>query len=155
MNALERRRNKEPLINMLLDFKQEVTPAARECLADLLKRHTLVRLPHEQQIPIYAVSQADLLFLVMKGQVLKLKENGTPHKDAIERVASDWNVDLNKLDDAVNGRRGSLRRTLNRLARLMSKEWVHKRATQMAAPGVQISRLRESLAQGRINDPGE
>jgi hypothetical protein len=152
MDALEQRGDKKPLIKMLLDPKCEVTPAVRECLADLLKRHTLVRLPHEQQIPIYAVSQADLLFLVMTGQLLKLKENGTPHKEAIARVANDWNVDEDKLADAVNGKRGSLRRTQNRLARLMPKEWVHKRAAQMADPDWLMSRLREAL---KIDDPGE
>jgi hypothetical protein len=122
MDAVDRRRNKEPLIETLLDFKQEVTPAVRECLADLLKRHKLVRLPGKQQIAIYAVSQADAMFLLMKGQVLELTENGTPQADAIARVAGHWNVDENKLADAVNGRRGSLRRTLNRLARLTSKK---------------------------------
>jgi hypothetical protein len=156
MDALEQHDNKKPLIEMLLDPKREVTPAVRECLADLLKRHTLVRLRGERQMPIYAVSSADYLFLLMKAQVLKLKENGISQKEAIKRVASSWEVDCNfdehKLAEAIIGKRGSLQRTLNRLARLTSKEWVHKRAAQITEPGWLMSRLRDAL---KINEPGE
>jgi hypothetical protein len=121
------RGNKEPLINILRDPKWEVTPAVRECLADLLERHTLVRLAHEQRIPVYAVSQIDAMFLLMRDQVLKLTANGTSQAEAIERVASLWYADAdeytradaeNKLANAVNGKRGSLSRTSTRLARL-------------------------------------
>jgi hypothetical protein len=127
MDAVDRRGNKKPLIEMLLDPKCEVTPAVRECLADLLKRHKLVRLRGEQRIPIYAVSQTEGMFTLMRDQVLKLTANGTAQRKAIERVASLWHVDAdentladaeNMLTDAVNGRRGSLRRTRDRLARL-------------------------------------
>jgi len=126
-DAADRRGNKEPLIKMLRDLKYEMTPAVRECLADLLERHTLVRLPHEQRIPVYAVSQTDSMFLLMRDEVLKLTANGTSQAEAIKRVASLWYADSdeytradaeNKLADAINGRRGSLRRTLKRLARL-------------------------------------
>jgi len=90
----------------------------RDCLADLLKRHKLVRPPGEQRIPIYAISQTDAMFLWMRDQVLKLTANGTPQAKAIERVANAWDIDENKLANAVNDKRGSLRRTLKRLARL-------------------------------------
>jgi hypothetical protein len=162
MDALEHD-DTEPLIKMLLDPKQEVTPAVRLCLADLLKRHTLGRRRGERQVPIWAVSQSDVMFLLMTRQVLKLKENGTPHEDAIERTASKWDVDLNTLADAVNGRRGSLQRTRKRLSRLMSKESdlsefadflaeAHKPSWRPTDPDVLMARLRESVL---IDDPGE
>jgi len=158
MDALEQRDNKKPLIEMLLDPKREVTPAVRECLADLLKRHTLVRLRGERQIPIWAISSAEYMFLLMQAQVLKLTENGISQKEAIKRVASSWEVDCNfdehKLTEAIIGKRGSLQRTLNRLARLTSKEWVHKRAAQITEPGWLMSRLRKSVGIA-IDDPGE
>ena len=127
MDALDRRRNKKPLIEMLLDPKREVTPAVRECLADLFERHKLVRLPGKRQVPIYAVSGADAWLLRFTDKVLELTANGTPQKEALARVANDWGVDEDMLANAVNGKRGSLRRTLNKLARLTSKGWVHKR----------------------------
>jgi hypothetical protein len=128
MGAFEIRRHfKQPLIEMLLDFKREVTPAVRECLVDLLQRHKLVRLPGEQQMPIYAISAADTWLLLFTDKVLQLTEKGTPQAKAIERVASFWEVDENTLANAINGKRGSLNRALNNLARLTSKEWVRKR----------------------------
>jgi hypothetical protein len=114
----------KPLIEVLLDFKQEMTPAVRELLADLLKRHTLVRRKGEPQIPIYAISQDDAYSLAMKDEVSELRKNGASYKDALECVANKWGVDENKLSDVVNGRRGSLQRTLERLERLTSKERV-------------------------------
>jgi hypothetical protein len=117
----------KPLIEMLLDPKWEVTPAARVALADLLQRHKFVRLRGKQQIPIYAMSAADTWFLLFTDKVLQLTENGTSQAKAIERVASYWKVDENTLANAVNGRRGSLNRALNNLERLTSKDWVHKR----------------------------
>jgi len=128
IDALETRGHfKQPLIEMLLDFKREVTPAVRECLVDLLQRHKLVRLRGKRQIPIYAVSAADAWLLLFTDKVLELTKNGTPRDKALECVASYWDIDVNMLADAVDGKRGSLRRTLNKLARLTSKEWVHKR----------------------------
>jgi hypothetical protein len=124
MDALEQHGNNEPLIEMLLEPKCEVTPAVRECLADLLKRHTLVRRKGEPQIPIYAISQDDAYSLAMKDEVSELRKNGASYKDALECVANKWGVDENKLSDVVNGRRGSLQRTLERLERLTSKERV-------------------------------
>jgi hypothetical protein len=124
-DAADRRGDEKPLIKMLRDPKWEVTPAVRECLADYLERSKRVRLPHEQRIPVYAVSQTEAMFLWMRDQVLKLTANGTSLAKAIERVASLWEVDENKrvnvenkLANAVNDKRGSLRRTRNRLARL-------------------------------------
>jgi len=128
MDAFEHRgHNKKPLIEMLLDFKREVTPAVRECLADLLQRHKLVRRRGKQQMPIYAMSAADTWFRLFTDKVLQLTENGTSQAKAIERVASYWKVDENMLANAVNGRRGSLNRALDNLERLTSKEWVDKR----------------------------
>jgi hypothetical protein len=118
---------KQPLIEMLLDFKREVTPAVRECLVDLLQRHKFVRRRGKQQIPIYAMSAADTWFLLFTDKVLQLTENGTPQAKAIERVASFWEVDENTLANAVNGRRGSLNRALDNLERLTSEDWVRKR----------------------------
>jgi hypothetical protein len=134
-DAAERRGNKEPnkpLVKMLRDPKWEVTPAVRGCLADLLERHTLVRKRGGRQVPIYAISQADAVFLLMKDKVLELTKNGTPVKEAIERVASLWHADADeyaradaedKLDNAVKGKRGGLSRTEKRLRRLAEKEW--------------------------------
>jgi hypothetical protein len=104
-----------------------VTPAARVALADLLKRHKLVRLQGEQRIPIYAMSAADTWFRLLTDKVFQLTENGTPQAKAIERVASYWKVNESTLANAVIGKRASLNRALNNLARLTSKEWVHKR----------------------------
>jgi hypothetical protein len=129
-DAADRRGNKEPLIKMLRDLKYEMTPAVRECFADLLERHKLVRLQGEQRVPIYAVSQTDAMFLLMRDQVLKLTANGTSQAKAIERVASLWYADADeytradaegKLANAVNEQRGSLRRTRDRLARLRNQ----------------------------------
>jgi hypothetical protein len=117
-DAVDRHGNKKPLIKMLRDPKCEVTPAVRECLADLLERHKLVRLPGEQRIPIYAVSQAEAMFLMMRDEVLKLTANGTPRDKAIERVADAWHIDESILVDALNNRRESLNRVLDRRARL-------------------------------------
>jgi hypothetical protein len=128
MDAFETRGYfKQPLIEMLLDFKREVTPAVRECLVDLLQRYKFVRLRGKQQIPIYAMSAADTWLLLFTDKVLALTKNGTPQKEAIRRVASFWGVDEDTLANAVIGKRGSLRRALNNLARLTSKQWVHKR----------------------------
>ena len=126
MDAAETRGNKKPLIEMLLDPKREVTPTVRECLADLLKRYKLVSLPGKQQIPIYAVSPVDAWCFLLRAEVLKLTANGTSQKEAITRVASYYNVDEEMLATAVIGKRGSLNRALNKLARLTSKEWAYK-----------------------------
>jgi hypothetical protein len=126
-DAVDRQGNKKPLIKMLRDPKCEVTPTVRECLADLLERYKLVRLPGEQRIPVYAVSQAEAVFCLMRDQVLELTANGTSQDKAIERVARSWYADAdentrhdaeNKLDSAVKGKRTSLSRTRDRLARL-------------------------------------
>jgi hypothetical protein len=135
MEALERRNNKKPLIEMLLDPKREVTPAVRECLVDLLKRHKLVSPPGKQQIPIYAVSPVDAWYFLMRAEVLKLTANGIPQDKAIERVVSACHAGADEytlhdaermLATAVIGKRGSLNRALNKLSRLTSKEWAHK-----------------------------
>jgi hypothetical protein len=127
MDAQDRRGDTKPLIRMLRDLKCEVTPTVRECLADLLERYKLVRLRGEQRIPIYAVSQAEAMFLMMRDEVLKLTANGTSQRKAIERVVRSWHVDAdegtladneNQLANAVNNRPGGVRRTLNRRARL-------------------------------------
>ena len=117
----------KPLIEMLRDPKWEVTPAVREALADLLKRHNLVRLRGAQRIPTYAMSTADTWLLLLTDKVFQLTENGTPQKEAIDRVASYWKVDDITLINAVIGKRASLNRALERLARLTSKKWVRER----------------------------
>ena len=127
MDAFDWYRDTKPLIEMLLDPKWEVTPAVRAALADLLKRHKLVRLQGKQRTPIYAMSAADTWFRLLTDKVLQLTENGTPQAKAIERVASFWEVDENTLANAVNGRRGSLNRALDNLERLTSEDWVRKR----------------------------
>ena len=127
MGWVDWRLDTKPLIDMLLDPKWEVTPAVRVALADLLQRHKLVRRRGKQQMPIYAMSAADTWFLLFTDKVLQLTENGTSQAKAIERVASYWKVDENAVANAVNGRRGSLNRALDNLARLTSKDWVRKR----------------------------
>ena len=128
MDAFEHRgHNKKPLIEMLLDFKREVTPAVRVALADLLKRHNLVRLRGAQRIPTYAMSTADTWLLLLTDKVKQLTENGTPKDKAIERVESFRGLDGETLRNAVIGKRASLNRALERLARLTSKKWVRER----------------------------
>jgi len=119
--------NTKPLIEVLLDPKLEVTPAVRVALADLLKRHNLVRLRGAQRIPTYAMSTADTWLLLLTDKVKQLTENGTPKDKAIERVESFWGLDGETLRNAVIGKRASLNRALERLARLTSKKWVRER----------------------------
>jgi len=119
--------NTKPLIEVLLDPKLEVTPAVRVALADLLKRHNLVRLRGAQRIPTYAMSTADTWLLLLTDKVKQLTENGTPKDKAIERVESFWGLDGETLRNAVIGKRASLNRALKRLARLTSKKWVRER----------------------------
>ena len=119
--------NTKPLIEVLLDPKLEVTPAVRVALADLLKRHNLVRLRGAQRIPTYAMSTADTWLLLLTDKVKQLTENGTPKDKAIERVESFWGLDGETLRNAVIGKRASLNRALKRLARLTSEDWVRKR----------------------------
>ena len=85
MDALEQRDNKKPLIEMLLDFKREVTPAVRECLVDLLQRYKFVRLRGKQQGPIYAMSAADTWLLLFRDKVFQLTKNGIPQDEAITK----------------------------------------------------------------------
>ena len=118
MGWVDWRLDTKPLIEMLLDPKWDVTPAVRVALADLLQRCKLVRRPGKQRIPIYAVSQAEAMFLMMRDEVLKLTVNGTPRDKAIERVADAWHIDESILVDALNNRRESLNRVLDRRARL-------------------------------------
>jgi len=119
--------NTKPLIEVLLDPKLEVTPAVRVALADLLKRHNLVRLRGAQRIPTYAMSTADTWLLLLTDKVKQLTENGTPKDKAIERVESFRGLDGETLRNAVIGKRASLNRALKRLARLTSKKWVRER----------------------------
>jgi len=119
--------NTKPLIEVLLDPKLEVTPAVRVALADLLKRHNLVRLRGAQRIPTYAMSTADTWLLLLTDKVKQLTENGTPKDKAIERVESFRGLDGETLRNAVIGKRASLNRALERLARLTSKKWVRER----------------------------
>jgi len=137
--------NTKPLIEVLLDPKLEVTPAVRVALADLLKRHNLVRLRGAQRIPTYAMSTADTWLLLLTDKVKQLTENGISQKEAIKRVASYWKVDENMLANAVMGKRASLRRSLNNLARLTSKDWVHKR-------GWRKTKLKAKLANRAFYD---
>jgi len=119
--------NTKPLIEVLLDPKLEVTPAVRVALADLLTRHNLVRLRGAQRIPTYAMSTADTWLLLLTDKVKQLTENGTPKDKAIERVESFRGLDGETLRNAVIGKRASLNRALERLARLTSKKWVRER----------------------------
>jgi hypothetical protein len=135
----------KPLIEVLLDPKLEVTPAVRVALADLLQRCKLVRRPGKQRIPIYAMSKADTWLLLLTDKVKQLTENGISQKEAIKRVASYWKVDENMLANAVMGKRASLRRSLNNLARLTSKDWVHKR-------GWRKTKLKAKLANRAFYD---
>ena len=129
-DAADRRSDKkpnEPLVKMLRDPNREVTLVVRECLADLLERHTLVRKRGKQRIPVYDVSQKDAALRLMKAEVSQLVANGISQTKAIERVARSWHADADeykladaesKLAKAINKGRGSLGRTRDRLARL-------------------------------------
>jgi hypothetical protein len=127
MDTFDWYRDTKPLIEMLLDPKWEVTPAVRVALADLLKRHKLVRLPGKQQTPIYAMSTADTWFLLFTDKVFQLTKNGISRDEAIKRVESFWGLDGETLTNAVIGKRSSLNRALKNLARLTSKDWVRER----------------------------
>jgi hypothetical protein len=118
MEAVDRRGDKSLLIEKLLDGRFHVTPNVRLCLADLLSRYNLVPLPGKQRTPIYDVSGSDLTLLLAIEEVRTHRRDGMPKAKAVEDVARSYDIDPQKLFDALDGKRGSLRRTRKRLALL-------------------------------------
>lgn len=109
--------NTAELIALLLATDVEVPPAARKLLADLLDRRQLRKKPGNQRLPINRRSHREVKIESAVAAVRKLIGKGTPRANAVEDVASMWQLPEESIQNALDGKRGSTLRARKKVLR--------------------------------------
>lgn len=93
----------------LLRSDEELSPASRELLADLLERHQLVLRRGGRKVPAYRISYAEAR-LMTAAEDYHGPKIGKTREETIDLIAQDHDVDAQSLANLLNGKRTSARR---------------------------------------------
>ena len=118
--ALDRRGDKEPLRKMLREFCAEKDPTVGLLIDDMFARYNFVHVPGKPRVPIYDISEREQRLLSAIQRVHRHMRDGMKREKAIKRVADEYRILEQTVRNAVDGGRGSLNRTLERLELLKS-----------------------------------
>jgi hypothetical protein len=98
IEAIDKLGDNALLLN-LLKSDRELPHFARECLADLIERHQLVRLPNRPRTPIYDRTEAELSLLLAREYYRAYRAKGMSHEAALTQAAKDKSVDVEVLEN--------------------------------------------------------
>jgi hypothetical protein len=101
------------LCRMLRDREAECTLDVRGYIAELFERVELSRPPYRQKIPVYAISDTNLDWVIACGNFGKYIQR-MPRDAALDKAAKEINRTKDQLEDVLNGKLGSFNRARKR-----------------------------------------
>lgn len=113
--------DEKPLLNEtqikddLLQSGTKLSPRVRRYLADWEARQLARKKKGRPATRAYMLSEVDALLLIACESVSGYVQRGMPVKDALEKVRIEWRLSKDRLADAYNWRRPSLRKSMKRL----------------------------------------
>lgn len=109
LDRLDRLGDKTALVG-LLRSSAPLSKMVRGYLADLIERG-VARPRGRKRVPAYTMSQREALLLLAVDSVKTYINEGLSRTKALQKAASQYNLDAALLETAYDGRRGSSRRT--------------------------------------------
>jgi hypothetical protein len=108
LDRLDRLGNKEPLKELL---RLNLPPKIGDYVADLIERRCVPIPKGRPRTPAYTISRAEAKLLAAHDSVKAYVQRGWTVKVALEKVATERNLDHDQLANSYKGRRGSMNRS--------------------------------------------